>query len=543
MAIIYPTAWKELIVTGGAQREIETLSQLEQLLPESYIVYHGVHWTNIAKGFSVYGEVDFMVVAPSGKILLIEQKSGFLNETADGLVKSYSGKEKNIKTQILRMIANLMTRFNRNGDRLEIDYLLYCPDYRVINPKIAGIDASHIVDASRKLNFADIIQNLLPVTQEMPQLAKVKRFLGETLSLRRDPSAMIGNANEMVTRISGGLATWARKLDFSPYRLRVIGTAGSGKTQLALAEYSAAIEAGLRPLYVCYNRPLADHILQIVPPGGCVSSVHMLFDAYMRENGRLPDYSSANVYAEIEAVLASAELTPAWRYDVIIIDEGQDFSAAWRDLLMRMLKPEGRAIWLEDPMQNLYGKPSVDLADWVTLHAQTNFRNPRQIVETLASLGATQEPVEAASPFLGADIDFLTYAAGNVAQMQAQTNQAIRQCLHDGFTNADIALVSFSGRDKSSLLHLDTLGQHQLKSFTGSYNELGHPIFRDGDLLAETVYRFKGQSAPAVIFTEIDFEILDEKNLRKLFVGMTRARLKLILVLSEAAAGILLEKL
>jgi superfamily I DNA and RNA helicase len=64
----------------------------------------------------------------------------------------------------------------------------------------------------------------------------------------------------------------------------------------------------------------------------------------------------------------------------------------------------------------------------------------------------------------------------------------------------------------------------------------GNPEFREGELLTESVYRFKGQSAPAVIFTEIDFETLDEKNFRKLFVGMTRARMKLVLVMSERAA-------
>jgi superfamily I DNA and RNA helicase len=58
-------------------------------------------------------------------------------------------------------------------------------------------------------------------------------------------------------------------------------------------------------------------------------------------------------------------------------------------------------------------------------------------------------------------------------------------------------------------------------------------------LFIDSVYRFKGQSAPCVIFTEIDFDELDETALRKLFVGMTRASLKLILVMSERAADLL----
>ena len=66
----------------------------------------------------------------------------------------------------------------------------------------------------------------------------------------------------------------------------------------------------------------------------------------------------------------------------------------------------------------------------------------------------------------------------------------------------------------------------------GAYDMCGKPIFCDRVLLAESVCRFKGQSAPAVIFTEIDFAEIDERVFRQLFVGMTRARLKLVLVLS-----------
>src|SRR5665647_626832 len=113
---------------------------------------------------------------------------------------------------------------------------------------------------------------------------------------------------------------------FEPYRLRVVGTAGSGKTQLALAEYCAAIDAGLCPLYVCYNRPLADHIERLVPAGRRVATFHMLGDAFMRASGITPDYASPAIWSEMESALASAELPDAWKYDVLIVDEGQDFS-------------------------------------------------------------------------------------------------------------------------------------------------------------------------------------------------------------------------
>jgi hypothetical protein len=535
MAHIHPSGWREMSVTGTAAREIETLGYLEASLADApYSIYHGVHWTNVEKGFSAYGEIDFIIVAPSGRVLLIEQKSGFLSETPEGLVKSFHGKPKKIRNQILHTIEGLVKRF---GSEMSIDYLLYCPDYIVRDPHLAGIDPRHIIDAPARDRLAEVIREVLPITEIDDQFEKVTRFLGDTLSLRPDPSAMIGTAANMVTRLSGGLATWARRLDFAPYRLRVIGTAGSGKTQLALAEYAAALDAGLRPLYVCFNRPLADLIEGLVPDGGRVATFHMLGDAFLRAQGIMPDYASPGVWGEMETALATADLPETWKYDVLIVDEGQDFSIAWRDILLRMLKDGGRATWLEDPDQNLYCRDTVPLPGWVTLHSHANYRSPRQIVELLASIGDARQPVEAASPFEGADIEALVYPEGDTETMLAQTKHAITLCLAAGFTRQDIAIASFRGREKSAILGRDTLGDaHTLKSFTGQYDVFGNPVFRDGGLLAESVYRFKGQSAPAVIFTEIDFEQVDELVFRKLFVGMTRARLKLVLILSERAA-------
>ena len=544
MAHIHPTGWQEMSVTGTAAREIETLSYLEATLADlPYRVYHGVHWTNVEKGYSVYGEIDFILVAPNGRVLLIEQKSGFLSETADGLIRHYEGKPRKVANHILRSIKGLTERF---GSELSIDYLLYCPDYTVRNPNLAGIDPRHIIDASNKGRLAQVIRETLPIDGAQPgdRFDKVTRFLSNMLSLRPDPSSMIGNAAGLVARLSGGLSTWARRLDFSPFRLHVMGTAGSGKTQLALAEYSDAIEAGLTPLYVCYNRPLSDHIEKLVPAGGRVTSFHMLSDAYARAQGVTPNYAAPDVWDQIEAQMTASELPPEWLYDVVIVDEGQDFSPAWRDIVLRMLKPAGRAIWLEDPNQNLYGRVPVPLPGWVTLHSDTNYRSPRQIIDMLTSIGAMRTPVEAGSPFRGADIEELTYADGDTDAMLAQTRRAVTSCLAAGFARQDIAIASFRGRDNSVILHLDQLSDaHTLKSFTGTYDLFGTPEYRPGGLLAETVYRFKGQSAPAIIFTEIDFERLDERVLRKLFVGMTRARLKLILVLSERAEQQLLDRM
>ena len=527
-----------MAVTSAAQREIETLHLLAATLSRDYTVFHGVHWTHVENGYSVYADIDFIIIGPDGRTLLIEQQSGFLTETDEGLAKKRPGTDKPrlIREQIMRPLSVLRQRFGHQEEPLMMEYLLYCPDYQVKRPEAAGIAPERIVDASRRQELVTMILELLPPTDKRAQRDRVLRFFSNVLQLVPDPSAMMGQATALVTRLSGGLATWARQLEFSPFRLRVTGTAGSGKTQLALAEFSDALERGLHPLYVSYNRPLADHVRKLLPEGGVVASFHQLCDRFARDSGITPDYRDPAVWRSLEQALADSPLPAEWQFDLLIVDEGQDFSEGWRDALLRLLKSSGRALWLEDPMQNLYGRNAVSLPGWVGLHAWSNFRSPRHIVDLLTALAPTGSVIEAASPFAGAEIELLTYAHEDSSALQAQTRQAITRCLAAGYARRDMAMVSFRGRENSALLNLDAIGQHALKSFKGTYDLFGNPEFREGDLLAESVYRFKGQSAPAVIFTEIDFETLDEKNFRKLFVGMTRARMKLVLVMTERAA-------
>jgi superfamily I DNA and RNA helicase len=159
----------------------------------------------------------------------------------------------------------------------------------------------------------------------------------------------------------------------------------------------------------------------------------------------------------------------------------------------------------------------------------------------LQSLLPGELNIEAASPIAADDIEFLTYS--DTAGMFQGVKEAIRQCYSAGFKKHDVAIISYHGRAESHLSPLDHLGSTSLRTFTGNYDLFGQPVFSDGDVLLDSVYRFKGQAAPAIIFSEIDFDELDDKAIRKLFVGATRAMLKLVLVLHEKSAAQLLARI
>ncbi len=538
MARIHPEGWRNVPAEGALAREVETLSLLAESLPDDCSVWHGVHWTRVQRDHALVGEVDFIVVGPAGRLLLIEQKSGFLDETDEGLIKSYPRKSKNVSVQMARNADNLRARLQAclKSRPCRLDSLLYCPDYTVRQPGSAGVDPARIVDASRRAQFVSLVHSLVRDEQaDSALVGDIERFLADELALVPEVNAMVGQAEALYTRLSGGLTEWARRIEMQPFRLRVTGTAGSGKTQLAMAVFRDALAAGRRPLYVCYNRPLADHILLVAPTGGEVTTYHQLCVRMLRDAGHKPDFSRPGAFAEFERAAAALKPGERWRFDEIIIDEGQDFREAWRDHVLGLLRPEGRAWWLEDPMQNLYDRPPVALPGWVGISSQRNYRSPTDIVEALNLMLTLPEAVEPGSPLTGSGLEVFTWS--DQRGLLDATKRAITRAIGLGFKRQHIALVTYRGREHSLFTPYDQLGAHRLRAFTGRYDLLGNPEFTDGDVLIDSVHRFKGQAAPCVIFTEVDFETLDKLTLRKVFVGATRASMKLILVASERAAA------
>ncbi|MEZ5659813.1 MAG: ATP-binding domain-containing protein [Burkholderiaceae bacterium] len=643
MARILPEDWRHQAEPGARTRLIETLQRLEAGLPDDFTVFHGVHWSRPDTAIAQLADVDFVVLAPSGRLLLIEQKAGLLDESDRALSKRRHGQRVRISVHVGQVLTDLGRRLApiAHHEPLAIDYLLYCPDYRVREPSTSGLPPGHVVDAQGRDRLVAHMLALFPREPARSGLAhRLHRFFANELELVPDAGALVGRANELFIRLADGLAIWARRFEVDPPRMRVSATAGSGKTQLALVLLEQARARGERALYVCFNRPLADHMSELLqgsapssvpaaadappaaprrdpvadpgkppaavrnvrqavavdaghhaqtgveprrgsamaeadarqtslpldappvpnaepgarhtaapgaetagervtPPGGeggdsapapavRLMTYHQWCAQRMRAAGERVEFGSTDVYRLMAERSQALPVGQTDQVDCLIIDEGQDFEQAWADDLLRIAARDARIWWLEDPMQNLYMREPVQLPGWARLHTETNFRSPHAVVTMINSLLRPVPPVLAAGPVAGLAPEIMAY--DDDEDLLARTKAAVALALRQGFRREDLVLVTLSGRARSSLLGRDRLGPHRLRRFTGRYDAAGHPLFTSGDLLIESVYRFKGQSAPCVILTEVAFEHWDELAIRKLFVGMTRASLHLIIV-------------
>src|SRR3954467_451880 len=117
MAILLPSDMSDLSLSLGETAELRTLEILRKGLPSAYTVFHSVHWSRDSEYRTAFGEADFIVVNGSGECVVIEQKSGSLEETTDGLTKRYSDGRKNVAAQIHRTLNSIRDQFKRQSGR------------------------------------------------------------------------------------------------------------------------------------------------------------------------------------------------------------------------------------------------------------------------------------------------------------------------------------------------------------------------------------------------------------------------------------------
>lgn len=95
-------------------------------------------------------------------------------------------------------------------------------------------------------------------------------------------------------------------------------------------------------------------------------------------------------------------------------------------------------------------------------------------------------------------------------------------------------ILSCHGVDKSVFFETDSIGGIPLRRPTKEYRD-HRQVFTPGRIGYDSIYRYKGQQAPAVILVDVDPdpEKLEQAQ-RTLYCGMTRATVRLDLLADEA---------
>lgn len=542
MARIHPSFPLHTPTRLGSYRERDILKVLEQGLNERFDVFHNLSWSGMQGEQQSFGEYDFVIVSPGGQLLILEIKAGDVAESDGGLTKQYKSQgPKDIGHQMRRMHSSLLQRIE-NGDlpQVHVGALLVLPDHKIQGATVS-YPPERVIDASQIDQLCQRISASFPayaLTEDQRQ--QVLNFLSNRFEVLPDVATHIGQVQQATTQLASGLATWVPRITHTDQLYQIEATAGSGKTQLALALLAQAAAQGKKARYVCFNRPLADHLARLAPARCEVTTFHQLCREHAEQQGQNLDFADTQVFERItQQYLQDVATLPA-RLGLLILDESQDLNPAWVDALLQALLPDGQLYVMGDSQQQLYEREAFSLTSAVQVRCMDNFRSPQRVVQMINRLGLTPEPVLARSAHVGDLPHFHVWESGQ-SSAPGKLNECLQQLWSSGYTPDQVAVISYRGVQQSEILRQDRLGGHDTRRFTGQYDSAGNPLWSDGSLMAESLYRFKGQSAPAVVLCEVDFETLTERDKRKLFVGLTRAQMRVDVVLSERAARALAE--
>jgi len=539
MAYTIPSDISRMALAGAHSPELETLALLKRRLPNDYTVFHGVHWTREHKSGTRFGEIDFVVVNRSGEVLFIEQKNGALKESAAGLVKSYGDNDKNVADQLNRSIDGVMQKFSwQHGkqSRLKRDYLIYLPDYRVKVANAAGLDASRVVDAGERDRLAERVESVLGPGKDSDRVHHdiVHAFFRQTFEIVADIPAYTETHEKHFVRQVGPAADILANLEMSPYRLRFEGVAGSGKSLMAHQFFSKQAASGKRVLLVCFNRPLAARLRATVPEAssGYINNFHGFCTELLESSGQsleFPARPDAAFWQALQERVAGEEIPTAWRFDALVVDEGQDFEQEWLEILRLFVPEDADILWLADSDQNLYGRPGIELDGFVTYRCRENYRSPDSIARFIGdTLEIEFEPMNDL-PGLGVGV----HGYEDEADQKSIVDRIIRERVQQGFGHEDIVIVSLRGYDKSVFFNTGTLAGIPLRRPTHEYHN-GEQVFTPGRIGYDSIYRYKGQQSPSVILVDVDPRPDRPKQEQcKLYCGMTRATVRLDIVASS----------
>ncbi len=533
MAQLIPSQLPSLRTDGGLFRELDVLERLRLGLPDAFEIFHEVTWHSVHESIDRHGEIDIVVLSPSGNMLLMEVKAGQVILRKGEIFKRYGQQEKDVWRQSRVQYAGMVARLKAAGLHPALTNCLVLPDYHLPVGQVVSIPRERIIAAEEYAHLSAHVQALLATSNRSEEVAALHRFLCNEFQVSPTIATLRDQLHGTTQRLSDGLAVWVPRISHSSGVVRIQATAGSGKTQLALRLLEDAVAAKESALYVCYNRPLADAMTAIAPSRATVASFHELAVEHYRRHYQEPDFSDAKTFQIVADAYHQDSGSFIPKYDLLVIDEGQDFDPQWVGSLLNLLKPSGRLYLMEDEAQRLYERDAFDLPDAVLLSCNDNHRSPRAVCQVINALELVSPAISSKSPYHGDLPEFICY--DNDTALFAQTESAVKNLLEQGFSLADIVILTGHGRGKSKLLAAKHIGRFSTRRFMGAYTREGNPVWSDGELMVESVYRFKGQSAPAVILSEVDFTELTTQERHKLFVGMTRAQLNLQVVLTKQA--------
>lgn len=500
-------------------------------LPNDFVVYHSYPWLRADRNDRDRttfreGEVDFVVVDPDRGLLVLEVKGGEIGYEpgSHGWHRQLGSRRKEITdpfAQARRSLHVLADRI-RDASFAGAERLPFAYGYAVVFPDCdyrgalpSGAEPAIVLSARDLPQLGRRAIDALSQWDGRPRrvpLTPAERdgiFRGLSPSFQLLP-VLWRTLEEQEERLVRLTDEQLRLLEFLADRKRaaIRGVAGSGKTLLARAQAQRFAEQGLRTLFLCFNRALAEWIDESLPDPFrelvTVRHFHALCSDFCQKTG-IPFASPRGALdgrfwrEEAPGLLLDALDLTNDRFDAVVVDEGQDFHAPWWIPVEALLRePESGGLFVfYDPAQNLFtdlasGPPVPNLGEPFALNV--NCRNTQRIAALCSRIQDSPIATRPGAP-RGAECE-VQLAEGD-AEQRSGCERRLRDWLGAGkLKPSQVAVLCPRSRDNSSLAGVTSLAGRRLTDDLDEWRA-------DRGFLFSTVRSFKGLEADAAILLDV----------------------------------------
>jgi len=509
-----PTRWAEA-------QTYDSFSKLS----DDWLVLYSISWFGSRNGERNDGEADFVLLNPDYGALIVEVKGGAEIRVENGIW--YSMKQgqlfeiKNPFEQASDSKHFLMKWLHEKirGTSFTSPHFGHCvvfPAHRQVGDLGPSGNRNLICDRNDLLEPQKTVERIAKfqgsrLATSAEAIQHVRRLLLPDLHIPASSNRVVlAEAQKTIFELTKEQDQALSMLREAPTIL-VRGAAGTGKSLLAMNDAIRAASKGLETLLLCFNRPLAD-MLQKETEGIAnltVNSFHGFAHQAIHSSGLSIEIDQDE---DIPYHLVQAAEFLKLSFDVLIIDEAQDFLSDWWDALEQIVsKDRGRLHIFADSAQNLYyGNGLERFSSFTPVLLEVNCRNTLEIASHVNRCGFLDSAVRGAhgmEPLFEEVADWegvRTFIAKYLVEWTTQL----------GLGHGEIVVLSDSAKLADALFG-SRLGQF----------EMGDG--RNGSIKVDTIRRFKGLEAEAVlcIFDPLDKKALQPVELRRhAYVGFSRPR-------------------
>ncbi len=538
--------------------ERDVARALVDLLPNDCIIYHSYPWLRTDRNDwdgskrLKQGETDFVIIVPSHGLLVLEVKGGVIEyDPADHSWYRHLGTEKRkgitdpfeqARRNIYYIVDHCVEQSYYAAGKVPFvfGYAVMFPDCEYDGPAPPGAEPV-IILSSRDMTYLDrrikdVLRQWCPVKDPIPlrkeDQSVIQKVVSPSFNLLPVLFRQIEEEEEKLFRLT---EEQMRLLGFLAQRKQaaIDGVAGSGKTMLARAQAQRFADNGLKTLFVCYNKALAQWLRGSIPKQHqdriIVRHFHGLCSEWCnRAKIRfLPPGKDQDDFWRDDApnlLLEASEIVPD-RFDAVVVDEGQDFMPNWWLPLENLnTQGEGGAMYVfYDPAQNLFVASENALPDLgEPFKLPTNCRNTQEIARTCGGIIGVEISTHLNAPE-GVAVQFI-HATDQLAQRE-EVGKVLNEWINKGnLKTSQVAILSPVRWEYTSMSKKSHINHVPLTMDQDEWRE-------DHGVLFSTIRAFKGLEADTIITIDVpEPDTTPSLSMNDFYVACSRAKHRLVVL-------------